>query len=302
MGFAVFVHRPDSIYDDRPDQQYQFPKQYLSRVRAAEGDWVVYYEPTKVRGTRGYFAVARVGAVVEDPTAHGMYLALMEPGSYLPFALEVPFILMGGRPAESGLVNEVGKLSGRAQAAVRALSPGDFNRIVSLGLSDDSATLPRLTDAETPDLLLGIGENGQNPFEIERDRTEYLMSRPIRDRVFRAIVLRAYDQRCAVSGFKFINGGGRAEAVAAHIKPVEAGGPDLMQNGIALSGTAHWMFDRGLISISDDLEILTSRHVNDRDGAEALVNKTGRLLGPISPELRPHPGFLSWHRENCFKT
>jgi hypothetical protein len=84
----------------------------------------------------------------------------------------------------------------------------------------------------------------------------FTVSRIMRDRVFRRIVLRAYDQRCAITGLKLINGGGRAEVAAAHIRPVEASGPDIVNNGIALSGTAHWMFDRGLISLSDDLEIL----------------------------------------------
>ncbi len=41
-----------------------------------------------------------------------------------------------------------------------------------------------------------------------------------------------------------------------------------VQNGLALSGTLHWMFDRGLIGFSDDHDILVSRHVNDRDSVE----------------------------------
>ena len=65
---------------------------------------------------------------------------------------------------------------------------------------------------------------------------------------------------------------------AAHIKPVEHGGPDSIQNGIALSGTAHWMFDRGLIGFDDDLGILVSRQVNDRSSIDAMINKTGRAL------------------------
>ena len=104
-----------------------------------------------------------------------------------------------------------------------------------------------------------------------------------------ALVLRAYDERCAVTGLKLINGGGRAEVAAAHIRPVEHNGPDIINNGIALSGTAHWMLDRGLIGITDDLEIVISRHVNDRDGAEGLVNRTGRLIGPMLERDRPHP-------------
>jgi putative restriction endonuclease len=119
--------------------------------------------------------------------------------------------------------------------------------------------------------------------------------------VFRRIVLRAYDERCAITGLKLINGGGRAEVAAAHIRPVEKNGPDVVNNGIALSGTAHWMFDRGLLSLSEDLDILISRQVNDPDSVRAFVNKTGRALPPRRAIERPHPHFLQWHREHCFK-
>ena len=114
-------------------------------------------------------------------------------------------------------------------------------------------------------------------------------------------MLDAYDERCGVTGLKLINGGGRAEVAAAHIRPVEQNGPDIVNNGIALSGTAHWMFDRGLITLEDDLTIVISRHVNDRDGVEGLMNPTRRLIRPRLGRDRPHPAFLAWHRENCFK-
>jgi putative restriction endonuclease len=68
-----------------------------------------------------------------------------------------------------------------------------------------------------------------------------------------------------------------------------------------LSGTAHWMFDRGLISLSDDLQILISRQVNNRDGVRGFVNASGRAFEPSRSSERPHPHFLRWHREHCFK-
>jgi len=43
--------------------------------------------------------------------------------------------------------------------------------------------------------------------------------------------------------------GSGVEAQVAHIMSIEAGGPDTAANGIPLSGTVHWMFDRGLISL-----------------------------------------------------
>jgi hypothetical protein len=37
---------------------------------------------------------------------------------------------------------------------------------------------------------------------------------------------------------QIINGGGRTEVQAAHIRPVAAGGSDSVRNGLALSGTS----------------------------------------------------------------
>lgn len=298
MGFGVFIHRSDSIYDDSPAERYQFPPQYLGRVEACIGDWIVYYEPRKVDETRGYFAMARVARVIPDPKAPGMYLALIEPGSYLDFANPVPFSSKDG-VVERGVLNDQGRISGRAQSAVRPLSASDFDRIVGLGLREDAPVLPRVGDAVP---MPGLHEE-QAPFAFEqiRERASYLSSRILRDRIFRRTVLRAYDERCAITGLRLINGNGRAEVDAAHIRPVEHNGPDIVSNGLALSGTAHWMFDRGLISLSDDLDILVSGRVNDQEGVRALINRDGRARAPRRAPERPHPHFLRWHRENCFK-
>jgi putative restriction endonuclease len=298
MGFGVFIHRLDSIYEDTPAEQYQFPRQYLRRVEACIGDWIIYYEPSKVADTRGYFAIAKVRQVIPDPSAPEMYLALIEPGSYLDFANPVPFNGATG-PIESGVLNEQRRISGRAQSAVRPISPEDFRRIVELGFEEKVPLLPRFDN----EMLAPGFDEEQVPFRFDeqRDRVSVTVSRILRDRVFRRVVLRAYDERCAITGLKLINGRGRAEVAAAHIRPVEASGPDIVSNGIALSGTAHWMFDRGLISLADDLEILISRQTNNPQEIRSIINKSGQALAPHRISDRPHPHFLKWHRENCFK-
>jgi putative restriction endonuclease len=303
MAFGVFIHRSDSIYDDTPAEKYQFPRQYLGRVSACIGDWIIYYEPKKVADTKGYFAVAKVDRVIADPTQADMYLALIEPGSYLDFTQWVPFNGPLGI-VERGVLNETGGISGRAQSAVRPLSSADFNRIIALGLAEEAAVLPRLGQPVTEDTYpADVLREEATPFQYDeaRERVSYLGSRIVRDRVFRRLIVSAYDARCAVTGLKLINGGGRAEVEAAHIRPVEAGGPDIVSNGIALSGTVHWMFDRGLISLSDDLEILISRQANDRDSISNMINRSGVAYLPKRSSDRPHPHFLAWHRENCFK-
>jgi putative restriction endonuclease len=298
MGFGVFIHRPDSIYNDSPAERYQFPRQYLGRAEGCVGDWIVYYEPVKLVASRGYFAVAKVERIVPDPEAPRMYLAIIQPGSYLDFANPVPFSDADGL-VERGLLNADGRISGRAQAAVRSLSAADFGRITELGLREGEPILPRTGEATA---MPGLLET-QTPFEFEqaRERIDYISSRIVRDRVFRRTVLKAYGERCAITGLRLINGGGRAEANAAHIRPVEKNGPDIVSNGLALSGTVHWMFDRGLLSLEDDLKILVSHKVNDQEGIRALINKNGFAHKPSRDLERPHPHFLKWHRENCFK-
>jgi putative restriction endonuclease len=298
---GIFLHREDSRYDDLPSERYQFPRQYLGRASQFVGDWVIYYEPRRGPTGKGYYAIAKVERIVPDPSTPDMHLALIEPGSYLPFERPVAFSDADG-VVERGLLNEVGRISGRAQAAVRAVSLEDFNRILERGIPDEEPLLPRADPQEQPAAAQRMFEE-HAPFALdaERERVSVYTSRLVRDRVFRRIVLEAYDCRCAVTGLKFINGGGRAEVQAAHIKPVERNGPDEIRNGIALSGTAHWMFDRGLISLSDELDLLVSRQVNDVESVWKLVNQSRRAAVPRNLAHRPHPAYLAWHREHCFK-
>ncbi|MBO6783887.1 MAG: restriction endonuclease, partial [Alphaproteobacteria bacterium] len=172
MGHCVFMLRPDSIYDDNPAEQYQFPSIYLSRAATCEGDWVVYLEPTKVPQSRGYFAIARVQKIIEDPKANGMYLAIIEPGSYLDLAKSVPF-RDGPDPIERGLLNEEGRLSGRAQAAIRPISSADFLRILDRGLDQTDEVLPRWES--DPHQV----QEEQAPFlgKADRQRVEQLVTR-----------------------------------------------------------------------------------------------------------------------------
>lgn len=297
MTKGVFLHRPDSTYDDVPEERYQFPAQYHGRASQFVGDWIVYYEPVKSRNP-GYFAIARVSEISPDPTAPGMFRAVIEPGSYLQFPGRVPFQDEDGL-VERGLLNDAGKISGRAQAAVRPISVADFDRILSRGIPEDEP-LPRSRQDDLEDSAFRE-ERSDFILEVDRSRELRLTSRLVRDRVFRSLIIEAYDRRCAVTGLKLINGGGRAEVEAAHIMPVASGGPDKITNGIALSGTVHWMFDRGLIGLTDDFDVLISRQVNDPDGVKSLINSTGRAIVPTDRALQPHPRYLAWHRENCFK-
>jgi putative restriction endonuclease len=84
LAKGIFVHRADSIYDDFPEERYQFPKRYFNRAKEFVGDWIAYYEPRGGGGRMGYNAIAKVQEIISDPAAEGMYIAVIEQGSYLP--------------------------------------------------------------------------------------------------------------------------------------------------------------------------------------------------------------------------
>jgi len=252
-------------------------------------------EPVKA-GRRGYYAVAKLAGIRTDPDNSDHYYVDVETPTYLDFARQVPFQLAGNYP-EASVLNADRRVSGRAQSAVRVIPASDFNRIVGLGIEVESLELPR------------IGEETSAPsfhetlaaFETEQDRAKQLTLRTERDEAFRKLILKTYAKRCAFTGFQWINGGGRAEVQAAHIKPVEANGPDSVRNGLALSGTVHWMFDRGLLSLEDNGRILVSNHINDVDGVKKLLLPDRIAALPRDAASQPHPHFLDWHRTERFK-
>lgn len=294
MGKLVLLHKEGSIYEDDPESVYDFPKAYLKAARTAVQDWVIYCEPVKA-GARGYFAVAKIAQIIPKPGIQDRYLALMEPGSYLPFDQAVPRLL-DGRPLERALADADGGLAkgGAQQLAMRRLPDADFSRIVSLGLPE---TLEH-TEAVRYDPDAFQVDDLQAPFH--RPVIERLTRRAYRDVVFRRRVREAYGYRCAISGLLLRNGGGRPGVEAAHIRPVERKGNDSVQNGLALSGTLHWMFDRGLISVANDMTILISGNKVPGDVVQRLIRPERRLQLPVDPRYCPHPANLRWHRENVF--
>lgn len=295
MVKLVLLHKADSIYDDEPDVVYDFPKTYLKAIQEAVGDWVVYYEPVKA-GPRGYFAVARIQKVIPKPGVEGRFLAIIETGTYLPFDFEVPR-LIEGRPLEASLMEPDGspKKGGAVQLAVRRLPEADFSKIVDLGLPED---LERREETRYDPVSAEAAEDAA-PFQ--RPVVERLSRRPYRDVAFRRKVREAYSYRCAMSGLQLRNGGGRPEVQAAHIRPVERQGSDAVRNGLALSGTLHWMFDRGLLSVADDCEtILVSRNKVPEEVVKRLLRPDGKLWKPAERKNWPSPANLKWHRENIF--
>lgn len=300
MTKAVFTTKVSPSYKDLPEERYHFPRPYLNYVQQAIGDYIIYYEPRRSSaelssrgGRQSYFGVARVASVTEDATLPDHYFANIDRTTYLDFDTPVPFH-EGGEYYESALEKEDGSTNkGAFGRAVRLIPDGEFDRILKSGFA------PVLGEVLASEAVQPGFSEPIAPFE--RPIVEMIVSRPFREKSFMHNVRAAYSNRCAITGLKLINGGGRPEVQAAHIQPVASKGPDSVRNGLALSGTVHWMFDRGLISIGDDLKILVAKHHVPED-AIRLLNQSGMINLPKDQTLYPNEHYLKFHRDFVFKS
>jgi putative restriction endonuclease len=299
MTKAVFTTKVTPSYKDLPEERYHFPRTYLNYVQQTVGDYIVYYEPRRSSaelssrgGRQSYFGVARVDSVVEDSALPDHYFAIIDRATYLDFDAAVPFY-EGDEYYESALKKDDGSTNkGAFGRTVRLIPDVEFDRILKSGFAPILGENP--TSEVTPP---GFSEP---PAPFERPIVEMMVSRPFRERSFMHNVRAAYSNRCAITGLRLINGGGRPEVQAAHIQPVASKGPDSIRNGLALSGTVHWMFDRGLISIGDDYKILVAENHVPED-AVRLLNKNGVIHLPKDQTLYPNAHYLKFHRAQVFK-
>jgi putative restriction endonuclease len=294
MAYGVFHHKPDSQYDDQPDRHYHFPSRYLARVKEFVGDRIIYYGPLENRNGRFYWATAKVTKIRADEARPDHYYA--DLADYIDFDEPVYYLQNGG--FERKLVRSDGTINGgRAVNAVRNLDPKEYGAIIDAGLS----TRDEWPDRDESQIISEDPGGFHDPsVPFERPIVQQLVNRPFRENKFRQHIRKIYDRTCSFSGLRLINGAGRPEVEAAHIRPVEAGGSDSVRNGIALSATLHWMFDRGLLSLADDHTILLSRHLNY--DVSHILNRDLKARVPTPPSLQPHPIYLRWHREKVFKT
>ena len=205
------------------------------------------------------------------------------------------------------------------QVSDKSSREGVRHRLLGLGAVenfDPATNLFRIRGLEWDEIstLLGIGLSDQlletalrlesleqwTPFVAE-DRAVYRVSRQKRDAAFRAIVLGNYGHTCAVTGQRFYSAR-HVEADGAHIIGKEVRGTDDPRNGIALSKSAHWAFDRGLFTISDQYEVIVNPKISGASTARfpALEVDRRKILLPADSCYWPHADALAWHKEEIF--
>ena len=156
----------------------------------------------------------------------------------------------------------------------------------------------QLVDVKTEDEHVGFSETEAPPFDyldLPGLSVKALISRRINQDYFRRLVLTAYDARCAATGVD-----APELLVAGHIVPW-SDNQSLRtnpSNGICLNNLFDKAFDRGLVAIGENLEILYSQR---------LPAETMRIMKSIAfdkirlpSRFRPNIQFFEYHRTTYF--
>ena len=291
---AIFDVKPGSQYDDDLATRYHFPARstYLAAARAAIGDWIVYREPQRNRGRRAYVALARVVRVDVDMDRPGFHYAYVD--NYMNLPSPVSFVGPDGYAEEAlrliGDPRQVGRsIQGKS---IRPIDEGDFLAIMRSGFGTMLQELPVDLAGHPVASLGGEDWTAATPRRVE----EVLLNRVFRDANFRHEVMSAYGNRCAVTGLELVDWRGNPEVNAAHLLAVSDGGPDIVQNGIAMTATVHWLFDRHCISVDDDYGLLIDENRVPRRARDVLFPPERVLRLPADRRSWPSPKYLASHR------
>lgn len=297
MAKGILTIKAEPGYKDIPGIQYHFGSDLLKRIQQTLNDKIIFYEPRRSTanlssrgGRESYFAVATPIGIRPDPELEDHYFCDLE--NYVEFVRPVAF-KEGGVYYESGLQKPDGSTNrGQFGQSVRIIPDQEFEAIFAAGFAD---LLPGASLAAD----VGLDE-GEEPLMIDRPLVEMTTSRPFRDRAFRGAVRTAYGNRCAVTGLHLLSAKGHPEVQAAHIRPVADKGSDSVRNGLALTGTMHWLFDAGLISVSENMKVLVAKALVPPQ-VIGLINPSGEITLPTDRTRWPYPAFLAHHRMTYFK-
>jgi putative restriction endonuclease len=120
---------------------------------------------------------------------------------------------------------------------------------------------------------------------------------------FKTTVVSGYRFACALTGYRLTTAEQAGIVEAAHIHALSSSRNNDPDNGLALTPTAHALFDLGLWSVTDDLRVLVKPEAAFVEtsppggfGLRALHNRPLHL--DPHAKLRPGTPHLAWHRRH----
>jgi len=123
----------------------------------------------------------------------------------------------------------------------------------------------------------------------------------LRGNVFKREIPKIYNNSCCISGLRIDTIQSISIIDACHIVPFSQSYNDTVTNGIALCPNLHRAFDRGLITISSDFEVLVSGDFIEEGNYSIRQFSGSKINLPNDQRFWPTRENLEWHCENVFK-
>ena len=148
--------------------------------------------------------------------------------------------------------------------------------------------------------LLNVAEEKK---DFGKVTDEFDWQKKIRDSGFRRTIVTLYHHRCALCGIRMLTPEGHTIVDAAHVKPWKDSFDDRPTNGMALCKLCHWSFDKELMSVSKEYQVLVSKRVMvEQNFPGHILTLTDRpTFTPEKESFWPEQDNLHWHRRNIFR-
>ena len=208
------------------------------------------------------------------------------------------------------VLDEEGRPSRSRDTSVRARLPAEL--FTALGNADFRSKLRRVLvvtyfpPAEQVALFSALGFEGaaDSPeiAALAEDQATYRLARETgRSARFKNEVVTGYKFTCALTGYRLTTVDQAGIVEAAHIHQHAKSRNNDPDNGLALTPTAHALFDMGLWSATDDLHVIVKPAAIFQEesplGGFSLRSLAGRsLVIPANSKIRPNSMHLKWHR------
>lgn len=137
------------------------------------------------------------------------------------------------------------------------------------------------------------------PDEFTGETRQAVTEQRIKQHFFRRAVLSSYGGRCCMSGMSESR-----LLVASHIVPWREDKKNRLNpsNGLCLSAIHDRAFDKGLITVNDDFQVIVSDELKRRNDTllNAVFLPLEGLRVALPERFAPNPCFLAWHRTNLY--
>ena len=123
----------------------------------------------------------------------------------------------------------------------------------------------------------------------------------VRGGVFKKVVPKIYNYTCCISGLKITSTRDMQMIDACHIVPFAESFDDTIKNGLSLSPNLHRAFDRFLITINRQYEVIVSDQFTESGNHSIKAFHGKKIQLPTDTSYHPSMENIKWHFEKFMR-